>query len=136
MDNEDLELEEIRQKKLKELTAHKNEEKEQFPKSTIMVSDNTFQETIQRYHLVVVDCWAPWCSPCRMVGPIIDELARDYAGKIVFGKLSVDENQGTAMKYSIMSIPTLLIFKNGKLIDSVVGAMSKQMLEQRIAKYL
>jgi len=71
-----------------------------------------------------------------MVAPVVEELARDYAGKILFGKLNVDENRRTAMQYQIMSIPTLLVFKNGKLVDRIIGAMPKQMLEPKITRYL
>ncbi|TET21064.1 thioredoxin [Candidatus Bathyarchaeota archaeon] len=102
----------------------------------IEVTDVTFKETIQNHSLVVVDCWAAWCAPCRMVAPIIDEMARDYAGKILFGKLNVDENRQVATQYEIMSIPTLLVFKNGQLVDRVVGAMPRQMLEPKITRYL
>lgn len=102
----------------------------------IEVSDATFKEMIQNNPLVVVDCWAPWCSPCYMVAPVIEEMARDYAGRILFGKLNVDENREVATQYQIMSIPTLLVFKNGKLADRIVGAMPRQMLEPKITRYL
>ena len=102
----------------------------------IEVSDATFKEMIQNHPLVVVDCWAPWCSPCYMVAPVIEEMARDYAGRILFGKLNVDENREVATQYQIMSIPTLLVFKNGKLADRIVGAMPRQMLEPKITRYL
>ena len=84
----------------------------------------------------VIDCWAPWCGPCRFVSPVIEELARDYVGKISFGKLNVDKNQRVATQYGIMSIPTLLVFKEGKLVDKIVGAMPRQMLEPKITKHL
>lgn len=93
-------------------------------------------EVVEKNPLVVVDCWAPWCGPCQFVGPIIEELARDYAGKVLFGKLNVDENPLTATQYQIMGIPTLLVFKNGKLADRIIGAMPREMLEPRIARYL
>jgi thioredoxin 1 len=100
------------------------------------VTDATSKEIIQSHPLVVVDCWAPWCGPCHMVAPVIEELSKDYAGKILFGKLNVDENPQVGMQYEIMSIPTLLVFKNGKLVDKIIGAMSKQMLEPKITQYL
>jgi len=102
----------------------------------VEVTDATFGEVIQRHSLIVVDCWAPWCMPCRILSPIIEELAKDYAGKILFGKLNVDENQSTAHKYSIMSIPTLLVFKNGNLVDRIVGAMPRNILEPKITRLL
>ncbi|MGB9717559.1 MAG: thioredoxin [Thermoproteota archaeon] len=85
---------------------------------------------------MVVDCWAPWCGPCHMIAPIIEGLARDYSGKILFGKLNVDENPEASAQYEIVSIPTLLVFKNGKLVDRIVGAMPRRMLEPRITRYL
>ncbi len=100
----------------------------------VEVTDATFLETIAKHPNIVVDCWAPWCGPCRLVSPIIEELAKDYAGKIIFGKLNVDENQRIAKEYGIMSIPTLLVFKDGKLVDQFVGAMPKKMLEERIRR--
>jgi len=102
----------------------------------VEVTDKTFNETIRNNQLVVVDCWAPWCGPCQVVAPIIEELARQYAGKVLFGKLNVDENPFIAMRYGIMSIPTLLFFKNGELVDRIVGAIPKQMLEQKIKSFL
>jgi thioredoxin len=100
------------------------------------LTDATFKETVQNHSLVVVDCWAPWCGPCLYVSPIVEEIAQDYAGKIFFGKLNVDENRTVAMQYSIMSIPTLLIFKNGRLVDQIIGAMPRGMLEPKITHYL
>ena len=136
---EDEELEKIKQRKLRQLmekTVETEKKKKPALNKPIEVSDATFKETILNHSLVVVDCWAPWCVPCRMVAPVIEEMARDYAGKILFGKLNVDENRKVATQYQIMSIPTLLVFKNGKLIDRIVGAMPRQMLEPKITRYL
>jgi thioredoxin 1 len=138
MKNEDdEELERIRQAKLQEIMRRADSEKREAPvNKPIEVTDATFKEIIQNHPLVVVDCWAPWCGPCHMVAPVIEELSRDYAGKILFGKLNVDENPQVSMQYEIMSIPTLLIFKSGKLLDRIIGAMSRQMLEPKITQYL
>lgn len=136
---EDEELERIRQRKLKRLieeAAEPKKESEPALNKPIDVTDATFKEVIQRSLVVAIDCWAPWCGPCRMVAPVIEEMARKYAGKILFGKLNVDENRKVATQHRIMSIPTLLVFKNGKLVDRIVGAMPRQMLEPKIAKYL
>ena len=100
------------------------------------LTDATFAEAVQNHPLVVVDCWAPWCHPCVYVSPIVDEIARDYAGRIFFGKLNIDENKRVAMQNGIMSIPTLLVFKNGKLVDQIIGAMPRQTLEPRITRHL
>lgn len=140
-EHDDEELEKIRMRKLKELVekqqGHGTSEKGQnWPNTPITVSDTTFNQTIKEYPLVVVDCWAPWCGPCNMVAPVIEDLARDYAGKIVFGKLNTDENRMSANRYGIMSIPTLLIFKKEKLVDQVIGAMPRDMLEPMITKHL
>lgn len=100
------------------------------------LTDANFDDTVQQSQTLVVDCWAPWCGPCRMVAPIIEELASDYKGKITFGKLNVDDNPSISARYRIMSIPTLLIFKNGQLADQKVGAMPKRMLEAELLKHL
>jgi len=135
--DEDRELERIKQAKLHEMMKKMSSEKQKtFPNEPIELTDATFKEIIQKHPLVVVDCWAPWCGPCRMVAPVIKQLARDYAGKILFGKLNVDENPEVSAQYQIMSIPTLLVFKNGKLVDKIVGAMPRQMLEPKITRYL
>ena len=138
MKNEDdEEMERIRQAKLQEIMRRAVSEKREAPlNEPIEVTDATFKEIIENHPLVVVDCWAPWCGPCHIVAPIIEELSRDYAGKILFGKLNVDENPQVSMQYEIMSIPTLLIFKSGKLLDKIIGAMSRQMLEPKITQYL
>jgi len=135
---EDEELERIKRAKLQEMmrnVAGKKQEKPTLNKP-VKVTDATFKETIQNHPLVVVDCWAPWCGPCHMVAPVIEGMARDYAGRILFGKLNVDENREVAVQYQIMGIPTLLVFKNGKLVDRIVGAMPRQMLEPKIKRYL
>ena len=107
-----------------------------YPNMPIDLTDANLDQAIQRFPLVVVDCWAPWCGPCLMVAPVIAALAKDYAGKIVFGKLNVDKNMQTAMKYRIRSIPSLLVFHQGQLVDLMVGAQSRQMLEPQITRYL
>ena len=135
----DEELEKIKQRKLRQLmekAAETGNKKKPALNKPVEVSDGTFKDMIQNHPLVVVDCWAPWCGPCYMVAPVIEELAGDYAGRILFGKLNVDENRRVATQYQIMSIPTLLVFKNGKLIDRIVGAMPRQMLEPKITRYI
>jgi thioredoxin 1 len=82
----------------------------------------------------VVDLWAPWCGPCRMVAPVIEELSAEFAGKISFGKLNTDENQRLAMTYGITAIPTILLFARGQLVEKVVGAYPKQLLRDRILR--
>ncbi len=101
----------------------------------IVVSDRNFEETVKNYPLVVVDCWAAWCAPCRAIAPIVEELAKENRGKIVFGKLNVDENPEIANKYGIMAIPTLLVMKNGAEVDRIVGLMPKGQLQAKINNY-
>lgn len=100
------------------------------------VNAANIEEVIKNNPSLVIDCWAPWCGPCRMMSPIIDELARDYSGKITFGKMNTDQNQEAAGKYGIQAIPTLLIFKDGKLTDRKVGALPKKALEGELSKAL
>lgn len=101
----------------------------------INIKDTDFDEIIKKYNIVVVDCWAPWCGPCRMMTPVINELANEMQGKIVFCKVNVDENPVTSLKYKIMSIPTLLVFKNGNLVDKIIGAYPKEELKNKLSLY-
>ncbi len=119
-----------------QLTVEVAEEEERGPPLVLELTEGNFDEVITSYPLLVVDCWAPWCAPCRMVAPVIEELAKDYQGKITFAKLNVDDNQSVAMRFQIMSIPTLLIFKNGVLVDQKVGAMPRPMLEPELIKHI
>jgi thioredoxin 1 len=98
----------------------------------IDLNDVDFASTVAKFPLMLVDFWAPWCGPCRMVSPIVDQLAKQYAGKIAFGRLNVDENQLTSSKFGLQGIPTLLIFQNGKAVDGLVGAYPKQVIESRL----
>lgn len=138
MENEeDEELERIKAAKLQKMMKSVAPEKRGTDfNRPVEMTDATFKEIIRNHPLVVVDCWARWCAPCRMVAPIIEELSRDYAGRILFGKLDVDENREVSIQYNIMSIPTLLVFKNGKLVETIIGAMPKQTLEQKIKRNL
>ena len=104
--------------------------------AVIEVTDATFDKMVEDESVLVVDCWAPWCGPCRMVAPVIEELAKGFAGKVTFAKLNVDQNQGISTRYRIQSIPTMLFFKNGKMVDQKLGAMPKAMLQPIVEKYL
>ncbi len=99
----------------------------------VVIGDASFADFVRSHATVVVDCWAPWCGPCRAMAPIIDELSAAWAGKVTFAKLNTDENPETAMRYGIQSIPTLLIFKDGELADQVVGLPPKAQLIQMLA---
>ncbi|MDH7508790.1 MAG: thioredoxin [Methanomassiliicoccales archaeon] len=131
------ELEEIRRKKIKELMeAAERHTDSQWPSEPIVIDDVGFDGFVNRYEVAVVDCWAPWCGPCRMIAPVIDSLARELQGRVAFGKLNTDENQRIALQYRIQAIPTLLVFKNGKLVDRIVGAMPKDQIMKRIQKFM
>ena len=131
-------LEEIRKKKLEQLRKQYMNGginmDENWPSTPLHITDADIDENIKKYETIVVDCWAPWCGPCRMVGPVIEELAKEMQGKIVFGKLNVDENPQISAQHQIMSIPTLLVFKGGNLVDRIVGAVPKEVLKERIEK--
>ncbi|MCK4498774.1 thioredoxin [Candidatus Bathyarchaeota archaeon] len=131
-EKEDAELERIKEKKIKELL----QTSEKSISAPIKVTDADFEAVVKKHRLILVDCWADWCGPCRMMSPIIDELAGEYDGEIVFAKLNVDENPQTPQRFNIGGIPTLLIFKDGKLVDRLVGASPKLLLENRLKKFL
>lgn len=105
--------------------------------NVLEITDDNFQSEIAGAQgLSIVDFWAEWCGPCRMVGPIIEQLADQYAGQVRVGKLDVDHNQRTAAQFNVRSIPTILYFKDGKLVDSVVGALPKQALERKLQEHM
>lgn len=96
------------------------------------ITDNNFKELLEKNELLVVDFWAPWCGPCKMVGPIIEELANKYAGTVNIGKCNVDENSDLPAEYGIRNIPTVLFFKNGEIVEKQVGAAQKGVYEEKI----
>jgi thioredoxin len=100
-------------------------------------TDGNFEETVLKSNApVLVDFWAEWCGPCRRLGPTVDALAAEYEGRVTVGKLNIDENQNTAMKFQVLSIPTILLFKGGQIVEAVVGAAQKDYLKNAIDKHL
>jgi thioredoxin 1 len=131
----DDELEKIKMRKLAEILSGQNQ-RPTVVAEPVEVTDLNFKQFISSNKYSIVDFWAEWCAPCRAIAPIVKELAEQYAGKVVFGKLNVDENPRTASEYGIMGIPTLILFKDGRPVDMVVGAVPKRVLEGRIVKLL
>lgn len=133
------ELDEIKKKKMEKMMIDMNKPPApsiELPDKPVIVTDATIDSMTSAYPLFILDCWAEWCGPCRMIGPIIEQLAAEMKGRAVFGKLNVDQNMQTANKYRISAIPTLMIFKDGKLIDKLVGAYPKPALTAKLQKYL
>ena len=133
----DDELEAIKHKKLAEL------QKEAATKAMmssitdpIVLTDSNFASEVTKYPIMLVDFWAPWCGPCKMVSPIIEQLSREYSGRVAFGKVNVDENQRIAASFGIQSIPTLMIFKGGKAVDVIIGAIPKAQIEMKLKQQL
>ena len=102
----------------------------------LVLDDNNLAETVREHPFVVLDCWAEWCGPCKMVAPVIEQLAKEYAGRVTFAKLNIDENMGTAMKYRISAIPTMLVFRNGEMAGQIIGALPKNHIEQKLQEFM
>jgi len=99
------------------------------------LTDESFKKFVEQ-GVAVVDLWAPWCGPCKMIAPIVEDLAEEYEGKIKFAKLNVDEHKKTQAEYNVMGIPTLLVFKNGRPVDRIVGALSRERIKEKLGKHL
>ena len=100
------------------------------------ITDSNFNEIVNKHSLALIDCWAPWCGPCLALAPTIEELTEKYAGKVLVGKLNVDDNPRTAERFQIFSIPTTLIMKNGREVDRIVGLVPKNHVEAVLRKHL
>lgn len=133
----DDELQEIRQRKMAELKkAAASRATMSALTEPVVLTDSNFKGEIAKYPMMLVDFWAPWCGPCRIVSPIIEQLAKAYSGRVAFGKVNVDENQMISGSLGIQSIPTMVIFKGGKAVDLMVGALPKAQIEMKIKQQL
>ncbi|UCD26269.1 MAG: thioredoxin [Candidatus Bathyarchaeota archaeon] len=131
---EDEELEMIKTKKLKELMKKRQEKKTD---SVVILTSSSFAEFLENTNLpVLVDFWADWCMPCRIMAPVIEELARDYRGKAMFAKVNVDKNPEIASRFNIMSIPHFIVFKKERPVERIVGAVGRGPLEDALKKHL
>ncbi len=126
---EDKELEKIKEEKIKKML-------DQAKAGVVKLDSSSFDKFLNTNLPVLVDFWADWCMPCKMMAPVMEELAQAYTGKALFGKVNVDENPQIASRYGIMSIPHFLIFKNGTRVEKIVGAVGRDPLENAIKKYL
>jgi len=134
----DAELEALRKKRMEQLhrMLEKEQEKAAWPSSPVHVTDLNFQQTISEYGVVLVDFWASWCSPCKMIAPILDQLAQEFKGRAVVAKLDVDRNRKTADAFKVSGIPTLILFKDGRPIERVTGALPRNALKGLIQRNL
>lgn len=139
MSDEDAEIQSLREKKLVELmrrTRAQLQSGQKYNGKPIILSDATFSSEISKYPVMVVDFWAAWCGPCRTVAPVIEQLAKEYSGRVAFGKLNVDENPLTSSEFQVESIPTLLIFRDGEPVDGIIGAAPKHQIESKLKPHL
>jgi thioredoxin 1 len=137
MSSNDDELEAIKQRKLAELQREAATKAMMSSLTEPMVlTDSNFSTETAKYPLMLVDFWAPWCGPCKMVSPMIEQLAREYSGRVAFGKVNVDENQKISASFGIQSIPTLMIFKSGRPVDVIIGAVPRAQIEIKLKQQL
>ena len=130
---EDEELKIINEKRMKNLQQILNEkELMKNIKDPLNLEDSSFFQTISKFPLLLVDFWAPWCGPCRMMSPIIDQVCKEYMGKLVVGKVNVDENPTISRQFGISSIPTLILFKKGQAVNKIIGSVSKNKIDEMV----
>jgi thioredoxin 1 len=130
--SEEEELKRIRAKKLSEL----REKKQEMTDGPVHVTDTDFNDLVRKHSVALIDFWAPWCGPCRALAPTIEDLNREYAGRVFVGKLNVDENPQTAECFGVSSIPTMVVMKNGEEVDRIVGCVQKKYIDAVLRKHL
>jgi thioredoxin 1 len=130
--DEDDELRRIRKEKLAEM----KEKQQEMSGGPVHVTDSDFDNVVKKHSLALIDFWAPWCGPCLALGPTIEELNKEYAGKVFVGKLNVDENPKTAECFGVFSIPTMVIMKNAQEVDRIVGCVPKKSIDDVVKKHL
>ncbi len=131
-------LEALRKKRMEQLVKQAEEQKQRmaWPDRPITLTDSSFKGAVAMYPLILVDFWAPWCGPCKMVGPVIEQLAAEYKGRVVFGKLNVEENPAMASSFNVVSIPTMLLVKDRELVERITGAVPKSTLVSILEKHM
>ncbi len=130
------ELEELKRRRLAELLKRPSELRRELPRGPVELDSSSFWRFIQESRVAVVDFWAEWCMPCKIVAPVIDELSKRYAGRVAFGKLNVDRSPDIAAQMQVMAIPTLVLFVEGKPVDRLTGAYPKPVIERWLSRYL
>lgn len=134
---EDEELKIINEKRMKNLQQILNEkELMKNIKDPLNLDDSSFFQTISKFPLLLVDFWAPWCGPCRMMSPLIDQVGKEYMGKLVVGKVNVDENPTISRQFGISSIPTLILFKKGQAVNKIIGSVSKNKIDEMVRMHI
>jgi len=134
---EDEELKIINEKRMKKLQQIMNEKGLlKNIKDPLNLDDSNFTQTINKFPLLLVDFWAPWCGPCRMMSPLIDQIGKEYMSKLVVGKVNVDENPTISRQFGISSIPTLILFKRGKAVNKIIGSVSKNKMDEMVRMHL
>jgi len=134
---EDEELKIINEKRMKKLQQLLNEkELMKNIKDPLNLDDSSFFQTISKFPLLLVDFWAPWCGPCRMMTPLIDQVGKEYMGKLVVGKVNVNENPTISRQFGISSIPTLILFKKGQAVNKIIGSVSKNKIDEMVSMHI
>jgi thioredoxin 1 len=134
---EDEELKIINEKRMKKLQQILNEkELMKNIKDPLNLDDSSFFQTISKFPLLLVDFWAPWCGPCRMMSPLIDQVGKEYMGKLVVGKVNVDENPTISRQFGISSIPTMILFKKGQAVNKIIGSVSKNKIDELVSMHI